>query len=144
MRSDVPYTLECFLDVQPDGFILLGEGPRKQDEAFQEEMLRLNNELAVVTRENVRKSRALEKALASLKEAQARLVHQEKMASLGLLTAGIAHEINNPIAFVRNNQSTLQRDFEDLLGLINVVGESLGEMSTALSSRRGPDYAKSG
>ena len=126
---NVPFTVECLLDVQPDGFILLGEAPRKQDEAFQEEMIRLNNELAVLTRENARKSRALEKALAELKEAQARLVHQEKMASLGQLTAGIAHEINNPIAFVGNNQSTLQRDFEDLLALINVVGESLGELA---------------
>ena len=54
--ENVPFTLECLLDVQPDGFRLLGEAPRKQDDAFQEEMLRLNNELAVLTRENVRKS----------------------------------------------------------------------------------------
>jgi signal transduction histidine kinase/heme-degrading monooxygenase HmoA len=127
--QNVPFTLECLLDVQPDGFSLIGEAPRKQDDAFQEEMLRLNNELAVLTRENVRKSRALEKALADLKDAQARLVHQEKMASLGQLTAGIAHEINNPIAFVGNNQSTLQRDFEHLLALINVVGDCLSELA---------------
>ena len=126
-----PSTLECYLDVQPDGFILLGEAPRKQDDAFQQEMIRLNNDLAVVTRESARKSRALETALSELKEAQARLVHQEKMASLGQLTAGIAHEINNPIAFVLNNQSTLERDFEDLLELINVVGDSLKEMTAA-------------
>jgi len=51
---DVPYTPECPLAVQPDGFILLGKAPRKQDEAFQEELIRLNNELAVLSRENVR------------------------------------------------------------------------------------------
>ena len=35
---DVPFTLECLLHVRPDGFLLLGEAPRKQDEAFQEEV----------------------------------------------------------------------------------------------------------
>ncbi len=131
---NVPFTVECLLDVQPDGFILLGESPKKPNEAFQEEMIQLNNELALLTRENARKSRALEKALADLKLAQARLVHQEKMASLGQLTAGIAHEINNPIAFVTNNQSILQRDFDDLLALINVVGDSLGELAAGCPS----------
>ncbi|MBK7939377.1 MAG: histidine kinase [Lewinellaceae bacterium] len=44
----------------------------------------------------------LEKTLIELKAAQAQLVHSEKMASLGELTAGIAHEIQNPLNFVNN------------------------------------------
>jgi len=47
------------------------------------------------------------------------LVESEKMASLGQLTAGIAHEINNPINFVTANVEPLKRDIRDLLTLID-------------------------
>ena len=126
-----PFTLECHLDLQPEGFILIGEPPRKQDEAFQDETLRLNNELATLTRENARKSRELERALGKLKSAQSLLVHQEKMASLGRMTAGVAHEINNPVAFVANNHSTLRRDFQDLLDFTNAVKTWLPDLAAA-------------
>ena len=57
---------------------------------------------------------AAEAALADLRRAQDRLVQAEKMASLGQLTAGIAHEIKNPLNFV-NNFSDLSRDLLDEL-----------------------------
>jgi signal transduction histidine kinase len=59
------------------------------------ELQRANEDLAIA------KERA-EQALDRLKEAQANLIHSEKMASLGQLTAGIAHEIKNPLNFVNN------------------------------------------
>ena len=56
----------------------------------------------------------------ALKNAQSRLVQTEKMASLGQLVAGVAHEINNPLSFVSNNVAVLERDLRDLLGLIEI------------------------
>jgi signal transduction histidine kinase len=56
-------------------------------------------------------------ALNNLKQAQTQLVESEKMASLGQLTAGIAHEINNPINFVTSNIKPLERDIKELYKL---------------------------
>jgi PAS domain S-box-containing protein len=56
-----------------------------------------------------------------LRQAQAQLVHQEKMSSLGRLVAGIAHELNNPINFVYGNVDFLGQYMEDLLGLVKVI-----------------------
>lgn len=62
-------------------------------------------------------------ALTNLKDAQTRLVEKEKMASLGQLTAGIAHEINNPINFVTSNIKPLKLDIADLRELLNRYDE---------------------
>ena len=45
---------------------------------------------------------------------QGRIVQAEKLASLGVLSAGLAHEINNPLAYVTNNLAVLERDFRGL------------------------------
>lgn len=58
-----------------------------------------------------------------LKQTQMQLVQSEKMAGLGQLTAGIAHEINNPINFVSSNVNSLRRDMLDILSLVNKYGE---------------------
>ena len=55
----------------------------------------------------------MEKTLSELKSAQTQLVHSEKMASLGELTAGIAHEIQNPLNFV-NNFSEVRRVIDEM------------------------------
>jgi len=64
------------------------------------------------------KHQKLEQTLNDLKTTQTQLIHSERMASLGNMTAGIAHEINNPINFVYSNTETLDVTLQDLEEII--------------------------
>lgn len=55
------------------------------------------------------RNRVLRQALVDLKESQAQLVQSEKMASLGQMVAGVAHELNTPLGYVRNNVQLLDQ-----------------------------------
>ena len=78
----------------------------------------------------------LEKAYSDLKATQAKVVQQEKMASIGQLAAGVAHEINNPMGFISSNLGTLAKyldrlnDFiqaqADLIEMVTDEGASAG------------------
>src|SRR5579863_5159179 len=78
---------------------------RKQDEELKMAAMK-NNELEKLvterTSELTRQKDELEETLKELRTTQAQLIQSEKMASLGELTAGIAHEIQNPLNFVNN------------------------------------------
>jgi two-component system, NtrC family, sensor kinase len=63
---------------------------------------------------------ALEASLAQLERTQSQLLQSEKMAAVGQLAAGVAHEINNPIGFVSSNISTLTQYSEQLLEVIDL------------------------
>jgi signal transduction histidine kinase len=76
---------------------LLQEQEKQQIQASQNEMLE---------QQVHQRTMALKKSLEELKATQAQLIQKEKMASLGELTAGIAHEIQNPLNFVNNFSET--------------------------------------
>lgn len=74
--------------------------------------------LRKLEREIQQRNEALEAALAELKATQSQLVQSEKMAGLGLLVAGMAHEINNPINFAKNSLTILERAWGELKPLL--------------------------
>ncbi|TXE06977.1 7TM diverse intracellular signaling domain-containing protein [Algoriphagus aquimarinus] len=83
----------------------------KNDQLVREQNAMLEEKVRIRTDE-------LEQVLRNLQNTQSQLVNQEKMASLGQLTAGIAHEINNPINFVSSNIMPLKRDIKDIMEVI--------------------------
>jgi signal transduction histidine kinase len=125
---------------------LVGEHDVAEQERLFATVMQLNDELAEQQREVVRANRELkrqhdaintevaqrlaveaelraEKAeqaalLEKLTTAQNQLLQAEKMASIGQLAAGVAHEINNPIGFVSSNLNSLGEYFDDLLAII--------------------------
>ncbi|MEM6263761.1 MAG: two-component regulator propeller domain-containing protein [Bacteroidota bacterium] len=90
---------------------------------------KLEEKIAQRTQELSRQKERTEEALEDLKATQTQLVESEKMASLGQLTAGVAHEINNPITFVNGNVRPLKRDLDDLLSILNAYESAAGTLS---------------
>jgi signal transduction histidine kinase len=78
-----------------------------------------------------RKSQDLEEANKELRAKQAQLVQSEKLASLGQLSAGVAHEINNPIQFLQGNLRILQESMETILPILDRHAGSFPEFVLA-------------
>ncbi len=69
------------------------------------------------------RSNELEKTIKKFKATQNQLIQSEKMASLGVLVAGIAHELNNPLTFIITGAEAIKILLEDILEVINKYGE---------------------
>ena len=65
------------------------------------------------------RTRELSEALEHLKESEAQLIQSEKMSSLGQMVAGVAHEINTPLAYVKNSLGTVSERLGDLSGAVD-------------------------
>lgn len=81
--------------------------------------------------ETLRRERDELAALAkSLEEAHNQLLQSEKMASIGQLAAGVAHEINNPVGYVNSNLKSLDAFTQDLLTLLDAYEQSAEQLPT--------------
>lgn len=110
-------------------------------------------ELEVKNKELEKGNFELEKTLNNLKETQQQLVQAEKMASLGILAAGIGHEINNPLNFIKNGVIALTNQLkkyqnlpdEDLKPFIDIINEGINRSTNIVKSlshfsRRGVSF----
>jgi PAS domain S-box-containing protein len=79
------------------------------------------------------KGKALQHTLQELKRAQAQMVQNEKMSSLGQLVAGIAHEINNPVNFIHGNVDYTKVYVADLLKLVETYQKYYPEPVTEIN-----------
>ena len=118
-------------------FVLL----RLQPHAFSQRQIDLIQtfaDQAVIALENIRlfeqvqeRTRELARSLDDLRAAQNRLIQSEKMASLGQLTAGIAHEIKNPLNFVNNFASLSTELLGELRELVAAAAVGVDEATRA-------------
>jgi signal transduction histidine kinase len=84
------------------------------------ELVNAQEALRSLSQREQEKATQLEIALQELQQVQTQLVQQEKMASLGQLIAGVAHEINNPVSFIYGNINPACEYTQDLLHLLQL------------------------
>ena len=85
--------------------------------AAEEQLRDTNQRLAQVLESELEAQQAL-------RTAQSTMVQTEKLAGLGQMVAGVAHEINNPLSFVSNNVAVLQRDLRGIVKLLDLYGQA--------------------
>lgn len=108
-----------FALIQSPWLIDLLNAHRRAEEERKEAERRRLKQLNEMLEERVRtRTRELEQANRDLREMQAQLVQSGKMASLGMLAAGIAHEINNPVGAIHSNADVARRTVDTIRGML--------------------------
>ncbi|AKJ05161.1 phospho-acceptor domain-containing protein [Archangium gephyra] len=120
--------------------IILGRRGREQQK-HTEELLRQREEELQRHRDHLEelvqsRTESLLHTTVALEERQAQLLHSERMASLGQLVAGIAHEINNPLGYITSNLATLTQYLSVFTGLLKLHRELADGLGPELQGPR--------
>jgi signal transduction histidine kinase len=100
------------------GLIVLSRVRAQLDAKAARDLLRQNN---------LRLKEQVAEGSHALEQAQRQLLQAEKMAAMGELAAGIAHEINNPVSFVGSNLGTLEGYLQDFLAIVAAYEQAAGQ-----------------
>ncbi|WP_341733428.1 response regulator [Microcoleus sp. EPA2] len=126
-----PELFNCFVNIVENGDSLAQDFYYESASAwFHFVAVKLGDGFAITIRDITARKQAefqlkqqaenLKLTLRELKRTQAKLIHSEKMSSIGNLVAGVAHEINNPVNFIHGNLSPATEYFQDLLHLVKL------------------------
>lgn len=93
-------------------------GTSKDVDALQDEINKLQSALEIQTNQLKQKNTELTQNTSQLNTTQLKLIESEKRSVIGTFTAGVAHEINNPINYIRGGIFSLKSNLEDILDLL--------------------------
>jgi signal transduction histidine kinase len=113
--QDISRSMIAEVRRRDDMLFISGEYDVRELDDLNRQMTALNREISNLQRELIKEKKTLEHTLSELRKTQAMLIHSEKMNALGKLVAGIAHEINNPIAYISSNLHSLRNSFSDIM-----------------------------
>jgi signal transduction histidine kinase len=107
---------KSMMDLQQSNWELIeAKDELQRQSSIQDEQAR---EIEIANTALQEKNLEIEHAMAQIKQAQQQVVQSEKMAGLGQLTAGVAHEINNPVTFISGAIKPLRRNLGDVLEVL--------------------------
>lgn len=119
--SNISYFLNAKIFRKESSLLVFAEVDVKSLFENNKNLSKLNQEVNNLQRELIKEKRNLELALNQLKETQQLLIHSEKMNAMGKLVAGVAHEVNNPIAFVYSNLYSLENYSQEVFDTIKEI-----------------------
>ena len=93
-------------------------------------------QIRAIVGELIKANQDLKELNSKLSDAQSKLIQSEKLASIGQLAAGVAHEINNPIGFIFSNFGTLEQYLEDLFQMLDAYEQAEASVSDGAALAR--------
>ncbi len=113
--------IPLLFDTNPIGVLTVQSYRKYAYNQYHLDILRSLASYITTAIQNANSYQKMTAAFEQLKAAQSKLVESEKMASLGVLTAGVAHEINNPVNFISGGIQSLDDNFRDMKEFVQMV-----------------------